>query len=82
MLSEPEVESMASKFKDTQNYHLQVLKAGRSFTSKDRETPKALYGSLKENGPHRLMYLNAWSSVSGTAWEELGDKAFSEEVHH
>ena len=28
-------------------------------------------GGLSENGPHRLMYLNIWFSIGGTAWEGL-----------
>ena len=26
---------------------------------------------LNENGPYKLIYLNAWSPVSGTIWEGL-----------
>lgn len=29
-------------------------------------------GGLNDNGPHRRMYLNTWSSVGRTFWEGLG----------
>lgn len=37
---------------------------------------------LNENGSHKLLCLKAWSLGSGTAWEELGGVALSEEVCH
>ena len=40
------------------------------------------YGGLNVNDPHRLICLNAWSSVGGTVQEGLGDKALLEEVCH
>jgi len=33
-------------------------------------------GGLNENDPHKLIYLNAWSSVDGTVREGLGGVAF------
>ena len=27
------------------------------------------FDGLNENGPHRLLYLNAWYPVGGTVWE-------------
>lgn len=36
----------------------------------------------KENGPQRLMHLNAWSLFGGTIGEELGGVALLEEVYH
>lgn len=30
---------------------------------------------------HRFGYLNTWSSVGGTIWEELGDTAFLKDVY-
>lgn len=38
------------------------------------------YSGLIENGPHSLMYMNTWSAVPGTVWEELGSRALLEEV--
>jgi hypothetical protein len=29
-------------------------------------------GGLNDNGPHRIMFLNAWSPICGTDWEGLG----------
>jgi hypothetical protein len=37
---------------------------------------------LNENGPHRFIYLSAWSSVGGTLWEGLVGVALLEEVCH
>ena len=37
---------------------------------------------LNENGPHRLICLNAWSPVVGTVWEGLGVVALMEKVCH
>lgn len=32
-----------------------------------------MYGTLKGNGPHGLIYFNAWFPVDGTIREGLGD---------
>lgn len=32
-----------------------------------------------ENSPHSLIYLNVWTTVSGTVWEGLADMALLEE---
>ena len=37
---------------------------------------------LNENGPHRLIYLNAWLRVGRTVWEGIGGVALLEEVCH
>lgn len=39
-------------------------------------------GGLNENDPHQLIYLNACSPVSGTAWEGLGGVVLLEKVCH
>ena len=39
-------------------------------------------GGLSENGPHRLMYLNTWSSIGGTVWEGLVGVALLEEMYY
>ena len=39
-------------------------------------------GSLNENGPHRLVYLSAWSIVGRTVLEGLGGVALLEKVCH
>jgi hypothetical protein len=38
--------------------------------------------SLNEDGSHRLIYLNTWSSVGGVVWEGLGGMALLEEMRH
>ena len=35
---------------------------------------------LNGNGPHKLIYMNAWSPVGGTIWVGLGGVALLEEV--
>lgn len=40
------------------------------------------YGGFIEHGPHRLMYLHAYSLVDRNVWEILGDMALLEEVCH
>jgi hypothetical protein len=40
------------------------------------------WGSLNNNNPHRLIYLNTWSPVAQTVWEGLGDIALLKEVYH
>lgn len=35
---------------------------------------------LNDNGPHRCIYLNAWSAVGGTVWRGLGGVALVEEL--
>jgi hypothetical protein len=40
------------------------------------------YGSLNENGHHRLIYLNTWCLVGRTAWEGLEGVALLEKVSH
>lgn len=37
---------------------------------------------LNENGPKRLICLNAWSTVGRTVWEGFGDVAVLEEILH
>lgn len=39
-------------------------------------------GGLNENDLDRLIYLNAWSPISGTPWEGLGGMAWLEEACH
>ena len=39
-------------------------------------------GDLSENGPHRLVRLNAWSLVGGTVWKGLGGVALLEDLCH
>ena len=41
-----------------------------------------LSGSLNENDPCSLIYLNAWLPVGRTIWEGLGGVALLEEVCH
>lgn len=36
----------------------------------------ATCGGLNMDGPQRLIYLNTYSPISGTIWEELGDVSF------
>jgi hypothetical protein len=40
------------------------------------------YGSLNENGSHRLVYLKAYSLVGGTVWEVLRGMGLLEEACH
>jgi hypothetical protein len=37
------------------------------------------YGGLTENGPHRLLCLNAWSPLNGIVWVGLGGTVFVRE---
>lgn len=37
-------------------------------------------GDFSDNGSSRLLYLNSWSAVGGTTWDELGDMALLEGV--
>jgi hypothetical protein len=37
------------------------------------------YCGLNENGPDKLVYLNTWSPVGRTVWEELGGMSLLEE---
>lgn len=37
---------------------------------------------LNKNIPHKLMYLNPWSPVGGSAWRSLGSVAFLEGRFH
>lgn len=46
------------------------------FQEKRAKPSIVFYGGLKENSPHRFIYLNAWSSAGSTVWEELGGVAF------
>lgn len=39
-------------------------------------------GGSVADGPYRLMYSNAWSSVGGTVWKGLEGVDFLEEVCH
>lgn len=43
---------------------------------------QGLCGVLNENSPHRLIYLDVWSSFGGTVWAGLGSEALLEEVGH
>ena len=36
------------------------------------------YGSLNKNGPHRIIYLHAWSLGNGNTCERLGSMALLE----
>lgn len=51
-----------------------------SSTSKNPAGPHTT--GLKENGLHRLIYLNAWFPVGGTVWEGLEGVPLLEEVYH
>lgn len=37
---------------------------------------------LSENGPYKLIYLNAWSPVGETIWEGLGSVTLLDDVYH
>ena len=41
-----------------------------------------LFGGLNDNGPYRLICLNAWFPVGGTILEGLGGVVLLEEVCH
>jgi hypothetical protein len=40
------------------------------------------WGGLNGNGPHKLIYLNVWSPIGETIWEELWDAVLLEEVYN
>ena len=69
--------------------HKKIISKGRDAEGEERSTEADAGQSgrsslwwLDENGPHKFLFVNAWSPVGGTVWEGLGGVALLKEVCH